>query len=127
MTDGKPEITLADLDARLREVEAVQAVILGMLSTTKPLDAVLDQFGVTETQSRAFYRLLDDLAARAAGDDEDNRPSFGYFELQINETLPPLRKNREFLQLVLDTLQLDRPAYRELHKYTTAHGWPVWR
>src|SRR6185295_11708852 len=97
--------------------------ILRIISTTKPLDGVLEQYGATETQARAFYRLLDDLSARTTGADENNRPSFGYFELQINEIFPPLRKNREFLQLVLDTLKVDRPAYRELHKFTAAAGW----
>ena len=37
---------IADLDARLREVEALQALTLRILSTTRPLDAVLAQ--VTE-------------------------------------------------------------------------------
>jgi hypothetical protein len=127
MPDGENDVTLASLDARLKEVEALQTLVLRILSTTKPLDGVLEQYGATETQVRAFYRLLDDLAARAVGPDEDNRPSFGYFELQINEIFPPLRKNREFVQVVLDTLKLDRPAYRALHAYTAAQGWPAWR
>jgi hypothetical protein len=127
MPDGEKDVTLASLDARLKEVEALQTLILRILSTTKPLDGVLEQYGATETQGRAFYRLLDDLAARAKGQDQDNRPSFGYFELQMNEIFPQLRRNREFVQMILDTLKLDRPAYRELHVYTTAQGWPAWR
>ena len=127
MADREKDITLADLDARLTQVETVQAMILGLLSTTKPLDRVLEQYGAIETQSHAFYLLLDDMAARAAGDDDQNRPSFFYFELQMNEIFPKLRNNREFLQLVLDMLEMDRPADRELHKYTSAQGWPRWR
>jgi hypothetical protein len=127
MPDGEKDLTLANLDARLQEVEALQALILKILSTTKPLDPVLEQYGATETQAQAFYRLLDDLAARARGQDEDNRPSFGYFELQVNEIFPQLRRNREFVQVILDTLKLERPAYRELHAYTAAQGWPTWR
>jgi len=127
MPDGEKDVTLANLDARLREVEALQTLILRILSTTKPLDPVLEQYGATETQAQAFYRLLDDLAARAMGQDEDNRPSFGYFELKVNEIFPQLRKNREFVQVILDTLKLERPAYRELHAYTAAQGWPSWR
>jgi hypothetical protein len=127
MPDGEKDVTLASLDARLQEVEALQALILRILSTTKPLDPVLEQYGATETQAQAFYRLLDDLAARARGQDDDNRPSFGYFELQMNEIFPQLRRNREFVQVILDTLKLERPAYRELHAYTAAQGWPTWR
>jgi hypothetical protein len=127
MADADKDITLASLDARLKEVEALQTLILRIMSMTKPLEGVLEQFGATETQGRALYRLLDDLAARAKGSDTDNRPSFGYFEMQMKEIFPPLRNNREFIQMVLDTLKLDRPAYRELHVYTSAQGWPNWR
>jgi|SRR5579862_7783779 len=123
MADADAPVTLADLDARLREVEAVQELILRILSTTKPLDGVLEQYGATETQARAFYRLLDDLAQRAAGRDDDNRPSFGYFEMQLNEIFPTHRKNKEFIRLVVDTLKLDRPAYRELHAFAAGQGW----
>ena len=127
MTDRPKDVTLADLDARLREVEALQTLILNLLATTRPLDRVLQQYGATETQSHAFYLMLDDLAARAVGDDENDRPSFAYFELKMNEIFPALRDNREFVGLVLDTLKLDRPAYRELQRYTAANGWPAWR
>jgi hypothetical protein len=127
MTDERNDVTIADLDARMKEIEAVQAMIIGMLSTIKPLDRVLEQYGATETQSRAFYQLIDDLASRASTDDYRNRPSFAYFEMQMNEIFPGLRNNREFIQLILDMLAMERPAYRELHKYTKAQGWPRWR
>jgi len=122
MADDKP-LTLADLDARLREVEAVQALILNMLSTTKPLDRMLEQYDASEPQARRLHTLLDDLATRAVGPDEANRPSFGYFTMELNEIFPKLRNNKEFQQLVLDTLKLDRPAYRELHGYARSKGW----
>ena len=60
MPDGEKEVTLADLGARLSEVEAIQKLILHILSTTKPLNNVLEHYGATETQEGAFYRLLDD-------------------------------------------------------------------
>lgn len=120
MADDKP-VTLADLDARLREVEALQEVILRILSTTKPLTNVLDQYGATETQARACHALLDDLATRAKGSDS-NRPTFAYFQMKVTEIFPSLRGDREFLELLLDTLKLERCAYRELHAYMTAPG-----
>src|SRR4029079_16599443 len=51
MADDLP-VTRADLYARLRAVEALQDLMLLILSTTKPLDNLLDQFGATETQAR---------------------------------------------------------------------------
>jgi hypothetical protein len=122
---GENDVTLADLDARLNELEAVQKLILRLLSTTKPLNNVLEHYGATETQERAFYRLLDDLAARAKGRERD-RPTFSYFSMEMDEIFPALRGNREFVALVIDTLKVERPAYRELHAYMAAHKWPAW-
>ena len=115
----------ADLDGRLRVVEALQSLILRIMSTTKPLDAVLEHYGATATQEAAFYRLLDDLVVRARGREQD-RPTFGFFEMQLAEIFPEHRNNREFIRLIVDTLKLERPAYRELHDYTAARGWPSW-
>jgi hypothetical protein len=124
LTDSSRPPTIADLDARLREVEALQELVLKLLSTLKPLDRVLEQYGATETQTRAFYTLLDDLCART-GRGEQDRPSFNYFEMQMGDLFPALRGNREFLSLIIDTMKVDRPAYRDLHAYIAAHGWPV--
>jgi hypothetical protein len=115
---------VADLDARVRALEAVQQLMLRIMSTTKPLNSVLEQFGATETQEQAFYKLLDDLVARARGREED-RPTYGFFEMRLAEIFPTLRRDAEFKSLLIDTLKLDRPAYRELHKYATASGWPT--
>src|SRR5437879_13912576 len=114
MPDDEKEGTLADLDARLSEVEAVQQLILRILSTTKPLSRVLEQYGATETQEGEFYRLLDDLAERAKGREQD-RPTFGYFDMQMGNIFPSLGGDRVFIGLVIDMLKLERPAYRGLH------------
>ena len=128
MSTDKPQLDLpqqvADLDARVRALEAVQQLMLRIMSTTKPLDSVLEQFGATETQEQAFYKMLDDLVVRARGREED-RPTYGFFEMQLAEIFPNLRRDSEFKSLLIDTLKLDRPAYRELHKYATASGWPT--
>jgi acetyl-CoA carboxylase alpha subunit len=115
---------IADLDARVRELEAVQQLTLRLMATTKPLDTVLEQFGATETQENAFYTLLDDLVTRARGREQD-RPTFAYFEMQLGQIFPKLRGDREFSRLLVDILKLERPAYRELHAYAAAHGWPT--
>jgi hypothetical protein len=125
MVQGDSPITLADLDARLRELEAVQELILRLLSTRKPLEDVLEHYGATDSQERAFYRLLDDLAARARGREQD-RPTFGYFNVQIAGIFPALRGDREFVSLVIDTMRVERPVYRELHAFMAANGWPKW-
>src|SRR5713101_5469583 len=125
MPDDQKERTLADLDARLSEVEAIQELILRILSTTKPLSRVLEQYGATETQEGEFYRLLDDLAERAKGRERD-RPTFAYFDMQMGNIFPSLHRDREFITIVIDMLKLERPAYRELHAYAVEHNWPTW-
>jgi hypothetical protein len=37
-----------------------------------------------------------------------------------------VRGDRQFVALLLDTLALDRPAYRRLHGYISAQHWPQW-
>jgi hypothetical protein len=125
MADREKEVTLADLDARLREVEALQEMILSILATTKPLDRVLEQYGATETQSVALYGLLDELAPRVRGREQD-RPTFPYFLMKVQRIFPALRDDREFVGLLIDTLKVERPAYRELHVHMAAHNWPTW-
>jgi hypothetical protein len=117
--------TLDELDARLREIEAVQQLILRILSTTKPLDNVLEQYGATDTQERAFYVMLDDMTARTSHQPED-QPSFAFFVMRVQDIFPALRNDREFINLLVDTLRMERPAYRALADYAKAHGWPAW-
>jgi len=127
MTDaGKDALgQIAALEARVEALEAVQELLLRLLSTTRPLAGVLEHYSATETQEQAFYRLLDTLAGRTAGPARD-RPSFAFFEMQINEIFPQLRGDREFVQLLIDTLKVERPAYRALHQYMVANHWPSW-
>ena len=115
---------LMDLDARVRELEVVQQLILRILSTTKPLGGVLDQYGATGTQEREFYALLDDLVVRAKGREQD-RPTLAYFQMRLDQIFPALRHDRDFMRLVIDTLKVDRIAYREFYAYTVAQNWPT--
>ena len=125
MASGDKDVTLAGLDTRLCAVEALQDLILRILATTKPLDNVLEQYGATETQERAFHGVLDEMAIRARTHEQDG-PTFPYFVMKVEEIFPSLRHDREFVELVIDTLKLERPLYRELHAYMTAHRWPTW-
>ena len=126
MTDTRDDTVarVTNLEARVEELEAVQELLLKLLSTTRPLAGVLEHYGATETQEQACYQLLDELAERTEGPERD-RPSYGFFELHFYEIFPELRGDRAFLQLVLDTLRVERPAYRVLHRYMVANGWPA--
>ena len=51
-------------------------------------------------------------------------PSFAGFAGSLFERFPAMRDSREFIDLLLDTLKLDRPAYQKLHAYIVAQDWP---
>ncbi len=127
MTDVRNDALarVATLEARVEALEAVQELLLRLLSTTRPLAGLLEHYSATETQEQAFYRLLDTMAGRTGGAERD-RPSFAFFEMQVDEIFSHLRGDREFIQLLIDTLRLERPAYRVLHQYMVAHNWPTW-
>jgi len=118
-------LTLESLDARLREVEAVQQLMMRIIATTKPLDNLLERYGATTTQEQAFYKLLDELVTRSKGREQE-QPTFGYFTMQLAQVFPALKNDRDFIATVIDTLKIERPVYQELHTYMIAHGWPVW-
>lgn len=112
----------SDLEARVAHLEMMQDLLFRLMSMTRPLSNMLEQFGATRTQEQELLKFLDELVERSRGP-ERVRPSRAHFELHVGEILPALRGNREFLQLLMDTLKVERPAYRELHEYMTAHGW----
>jgi hypothetical protein len=111
-----------DLEARVAHLELMQDLLFRLMSMTRPLSNVLEQFGATRTQEQELLKFLDELVERSRGP-ERGRPSRAHFEMHVGEILPALRGNREFLQLLMDTLKVERPAYRELHEYMTAQGW----
>ena len=113
-----------DLEARVAHLEMMQDLLFRLMSMTRPLSNVLEQFGATRTQEQALLKLLDELVERARGP-ERGRPSRAHFEMHVGEILPALRGNRDFVQLLMDTLKVERPAYRELHEYMTSQGWTV--
>src|SRR5689334_21582945 len=85
--DADLQAKVADLEARLREVEALQALTLRILSTTRPLDGVLAQYGASQAQQDSLYRLLDTLAGRIKGPERE-RPTQAYCQIQFAEIFP---------------------------------------
>ena len=76
-----------------------------------PCRPVLKRYGATEAEDVAVHALLDDLATRAERGGM-YAPSFGGFVAELSDRFPSMRGNKEFVSLVLDTLKVDRLAYR---------------
>jgi hypothetical protein len=122
MTEGGAD-RLADLEAHVAQLEMIQQLLLRLMSVTHPLANVLVQFGASASQEQQMLRLLDDLATRARSLDRDNQPSFDEFQVRVSQIMPALDGDREFLRLLIDTLCVDRAAYRDLHDFMVAHDW----
>jgi hypothetical protein len=120
--DGDLAARVAALDARVEELEAVQELLLRLISTTRPVSTLLERYGATETQELALYKVLDDLADRARGPERD-RPTLAFFKMRLDEIFPALRQDAEFVKLLIDMLKIERSAYRGLHAYMVEQGW----
>jgi hypothetical protein len=116
---------LTALEKEVQELKAVQDVLLRVMSTTRPLSGMLEYYGATESKEQALYRFLDEMVEGVRGP-EHRHPSFGAFRIRLAGIFPEYRGDRDFTQLLIDTLKIERPAYRELHRYMTDHHWPVW-
>jgi hypothetical protein len=116
---------LSAIELQLEELRAVQDLLLRLLSTTRPLSSMLEYYGATESKEQALYRFLDELVEQVRGP-QHRQPTFASFKVRLGGIFPELRDDRAFCQLLIDTLKVERPAYRELHAYMARHRWPVW-
>jgi hypothetical protein len=125
VSDAESTARLAAIEAQIEELKSVQELLLRLLSTSRPLSKLLEYYGATDTTEQSLYKLLDELVERIRGP-QFREPTFGSFVQRLGELFPNMRGDRQFVQLLIDTLRVERPAYRDLHDYMTAHRWPVW-
>jgi hypothetical protein len=123
MMNDRYEERLAAIEEHVAMLDMIQQLLLRILSIMHPLSNVLAQYGANSSQEQELLQYIDELAERVHSL-ERNRPSFDDFQRRIGEILPALRDDREFLRLVIDTLRVERAAYRELHEYMIGQGWP---
>lgn len=127
LSSNSPEVDarLSALEAKVQELETLVNLALRLLSVQRPVSALLERYGATESEELAVQRLLDEVAVRAERGGLE-APSFPGFLHELDMKFPAIRGDREFVSLLLDTLRLDRAAYQKLHTYVTSHGWPLW-
>jgi hypothetical protein len=85
-----PEDRIAALEAKVQELDALVSLALRLLSIEKPVSAVLDRYGATETEDLAVHALLDDMAKRAEQGGM-YAPSFGGFVGELFARFPSVR------------------------------------
>ena len=116
---------LSELESHVAQLEILQQLMLRLLSIMHPLSNVLAQYGANATQEQDLLQYLDQLAERVHSLERTRQPTVEEFQERMGEILPALRKDIEFLRLVMDTLRVERVAYRGLHDYMHAQGWPA--
>jgi hypothetical protein len=116
---------LTELEAHVAQLDLLQQLMLRLLSIMHPLSNVLAQYGATSSQEQELMQYLDQLASRIHSFERTRQPTVEEFQERMGEILPALRGDIEFLRLVMDTLRVERVAYRELHDYMHAQGWPT--
>lgn len=114
---------LSELEAHVAQLDMLQQLILRLLSIMHPLSNVLAHYGATTTQEQELLQYLDELAGRVRSLERSNRPSIEEFRLRVGEIMPAFREDSDFLRLIIDTLRVERTAYRELHDYMIGQGW----
>jgi hypothetical protein len=124
-TDTEPNQRLRALEAKVDELEALVNLALRLLAVQKPVSTLLERYGATESEELAVQKLLDEITVRAERGGVES-PSFAGFVHQLEGKFPAVRGDREFVALLLDALRIDRAAYRKLHGYISAQGWPLW-
>ena len=117
------DVRLAELEAHVRQLDMIQQLLLRLMSIMQPLSTMLAQYGATATQEQELLRFLDELAGRMHSLERNRRPSFEEFEERVGNILPALRTDPDFLRLVIDTLRVERVAYRELYDFMVTQGW----
>src|SRR5438874_13208927 len=107
---------LTELEAHVAQLDMLQQLMLRLLSIMHPLSNVLAQYGASATEEQELLQYLDQLVERVHSL-ERKRPSLDEFQERIADIIPSLRHDVDFLRLVIDTLRVERVAYRELHDY----------
>jgi len=118
------DLRLSELEAHMAQLDMVQNLLLRLMSIMHPLSSMLGQYGATSTQEQDLLTYLDELAGHIRSLERKRRPTFEDFQDRIQTILPTLAPDPEFLRLVIDTLRVERAAYRELYDYMVEQGWP---
>lgn len=113
---------VAALEADVASLKATQDLLFRLLSAAKPLATALESYGATEATEHAMYHMLDELVAAIRGP-QHGHPTFRMFVARLAGIFPDREGDLDFARLVIDTLRVERPAYRELHAYAIDHRW----
>ena len=125
MTDLDLQGRVEALEAHVAELKSVQDLLMRLLSTTRPLANLLVSTAPPMRRNRPCTACSTSCWPPREGPSSASRPSASS-RCGWPRSSRPSAADRAFVQTLIDTLKVDRPAYRELHAYVAAHGWPSW-
>ncbi len=123
MWDQQLESQVADLQARVTDLEAQLNTALGILGLIRPAATVLSGCGADEGQQHALYRLIDDMESRVVA---GSSVSYADFAERVADLVPARRGDRRFVELLIEALKLERPASKPMLDYLT-HAMALFR
>ena len=123
MLDRQIDSQVTDLQARVTDLEARVNTALGILTLIRPAATVLSRWGVDSGQQKAFYQLIDEMTQRV---DEGSTVSYAEFAERVSEIVTARRGDREFLEVLVEALKLERPNSRPMLDHLT-HAMALFR
>ena len=117
------ESDMAELRARVTDLEGRLTTVFGVLRLIRPAVAVLSHSGADAQQQQAFFALVDEMTRRV---ESGSSVSFADFEERVADIVPATRGNRKFFELLLEALSVERPEAKPMLDYLT-HGMALFR
>jgi hypothetical protein len=114
---------VAELQARVADLEARLGTVFGVLGVMRPAAMVLSHSGADASQQQAFFTLVDEMTRRV---ESGSSVSFSDFEERVADIVPATRGNRKFFELLLEALKVERPGAKPVIEYLT-HGMSLFR
>ena len=107
-----------ELEARVAELEARLAGVIRVVAASRPLGRVLAGYGVSADQERVVYAIVNEMAERH---EQGQVASFAEFEERITHIIGQHHGDRRFVELIVDALRIEQPAFKRLYaKFTNA-------
>jgi hypothetical protein len=107
---------VAELQARVADLEAQLKIAVGILGLMRPAETVLARCGADQAQQQALYRMIDEMEARVI---QGSSVSYSDFSERVADLVPGKRGDRKFVELLIDALKLERPSSKPMLDYLT--------
>jgi hypothetical protein len=107
---------MIELEARVAELEARLGGVIRVVAASRPLGHVLTSYGLSDDQERVIFAIISEMAERS---EHGEAAPFAEFEERITNMVGQLRGDRRFVELIVEALRIERPAFKRLYEKFT--------